>query len=82
MLRASAYWVVRAWYSLFAALAGAGEPLRVHMGLLTWVFSPRSVRATMSRVLLVDPVLLVTQISTRVMLTPERTDGNVFIQAS
>ena len=67
---------------MLALLAGTGDPPADHMALLTLAFSPRSVRATMLRVLLVVPVLLVTHISTRLMVTPVVRLGSVFMAAS
>ena len=82
MLRASASCPTSVAYSLLAALAGTGVPPAVHRLLLMLLVSPRSVRATMSRVLDVVPDLLVTQISTRLMVTPVVMLGSVFMPAS
>ena len=82
MSRASGNWVTRVWYSVLAALQGTGIPVNVQIGLLTLVFSPRSVRAMMFRVLLVVPVLLVIQISTRFTSTPVVRLGRVDIALS
>ena len=57
-------------------------PLAVHIGLLSFWFSPRSVRATMFRVLVVLPVLLVSHTSTRLMVMPVVRLGSFCIQAS
>ena len=69
-------------YSVLAALDGTVEPVVVHRLLLTLLFSPRSVRAIMFRVFVVVPLLFVTQISTRLMVTPVVRFGSVRMPAS
>ena len=68
-------------YSVFPALEGT-IPLADHMELLILVTSPKSVNATMSRLLLVVPVLLVTHISTRLMVIPVVRLGNLDMASS
>ena len=82
MSLAAAYEVVMVAYSLFEAFDGLSVPAGVHIGLEIFLFSPRSVSATMFRVLVAFPLLLVTQISTRLMLMPVVMLGNVFIASS
>ena len=53
-----------------------------HIGLLTFRFSPKSVSATMLRVLVVVPCLFVTHTSTRLIVMPVVRFGSVFIAAS
>ena len=81
MLRAATYVLTIAGYSELALLAGT-NPDALHSGLEMWLTSPRSVRATILRVLVVVPVLFVTQTSTRLMLTPLLTVGNEAIHSS
>ena len=82
MSRAVAYWLVKVLYSVLASFDGTGCPVVVHLLLLTLLFSPRSVSAMMLRVFAVLPLLFVTQISTRLIVTPVVRLGNVFIAAS
>ena len=58
------------WYSLLALLPGTLSPATDQLGFDTLLFSPRSVNATMFRVLFVLAVLLVTHTSTRLIFTP------------
>src|SRR5574344_2493901 len=82
MLRAALYVFTIDEYSSLALLLGTVVPDSDHNLLLTAVFSPRSVRAMMFRVLLVVPLLLVTHTSTRLMVTPVVTLGRVVIALS
>ncbi len=69
--------------SLYALLRAECSPLAVLLGVVAPpVLSPSPGKATMSRVLLVCPRLLVTQISTRLMVMPVRTVGSVAIHLS
>ena len=71
MSRAALYVPAMAAYSVFALLLGTDIPVVAQRCvLLTFACSPKSVNATILRVLVVVPVLLVTQISTRPMLIP------------
>ena len=65
-----------------AVFAGTGCPVTPHTGLETVVFSPKSVRAMMSRVFDVVPDLFVTQTSTRLIFIPVVRFGSVFMAAS
>ena len=69
-------------YSLLALLLGTGSPLRLHRLFFTFAFSPRSVKATMLRVLVVVDVLLVTHTSRRLIFTPVVRLGRVDIALS
>ena len=80
--RAEAYWLTMASYSVLALLDGTCVPPADHIGLESFSVSPRSVSATMLRVLSVEPVLLVTQISTRLMVMPVVRLGNFCIHPS
>ena len=65
-------------YSLLASFEGtAPVPAPHRSGRLTFWFSPRSVSAMMLRVFCVVPVLFVTHISTRLMVTPVDRFGSV-----
>ena len=79
--RAEAYWLTMASYSVLALLDGTVPPA-AHIELESFSVSPRSVSATMLRVLSVEPVLLVTQISTRLMVMPVVRLGNFCIHPS
>ena len=82
MSRAALLAPVMVSYSVLALLAGTLRPVVAHIGLLTLEFSPRSVRAMMFLVLVVVPLLLVTQISTRLMVTPVVRLGSVRMPSS
>ena len=69
-------------YSVLAWLDGTGRPSVVQSWLLTNLFSPKSASATMFRVSLVEPVLLVTHTSMRLMVTPVMTCGSLFMPSS
>ena len=70
-------------YSALAALAGTvPPPAPQRSGLLIPEFSPKSVSAMILRVLVVVPLLFVTQTSTRFIVTPVVILGNVRIAAS
>ena len=57
-------------YSSLALLEGTLSPINDQRLFDTFAFSPKSVKATMLRVLLVVAVLLVTHTSTRLIFTP------------
>ena len=82
MLRASPYSFTIEPYSEFAWFEGTVAPDVVQRGFDTLLFSPRSVSAMMLRVLVVVPVLLVTQSSTRLIFTPVVRFGKVRMPAS
>ena len=65
------------WYSVLALLLGTRSPVVLHRGFDTRRFSPKSVNATMLRVLLVVAVLLVTHTSTRLIFSPVVRLGSV-----
>ena len=67
-------------YSVFALFDGVFPVPLPHKSVrLIFEFSPKSLNATMFRVLVVVPVLLVTHISTRFMVMPVVRLGNVFM---
>ena len=82
MSRAAAYCDVMAAYSELAALAGTGCPVTFQRLLDTRLFSPKSVRAMMLRVLDVLPDLFVTHTSTRLIVTPDVRLGSERIDSS
>ena len=82
MLRADASWPTNVPYSVFALLEGTICPVAFHSPLEMYLFSPRSVNAMMLRVFVVTPELLVTQISTRLIFTPDVRLGSDFMLSS
>ena len=60
----------RVEYSLLALLLGTLSPVTFQLEFDTLLFSPKSVNATMLRVLAVVAVLFVTHTSTRLIFTP------------